>query len=190
MIFKFSVLKKTSYTKGFTLIELLVVLGILGILAAALLAAINPVEQLNKANDASIKEAASQFVTANTSYYSTHNAFPWFTVANGGANCYASGNVLGNGTTTTVTLTALSGCVTSLVTAGELKSSFQNLNTSIQNQIDVNEPGGVSSDLSVCFQPKSQSQQLDPNTKYNQYGGAGNSCKSQNGTNNCYWCAQ
>ncbi len=174
--------------KGFTLIELLVVLGILGILAAALLAAINPVEQLNKAQDASMKEASSQFVSANASYFSTHNAYPWFTLAAGGGNCYSGGNTIN----TPVALTNLGPCVTSLVSSGELKSSYANLNTSLQSQIVVNEPGGIATDLTVCFQPKSTSQQLDPNTKYSQSGGAGTNCKSQapGNTGNCYWCAQ
>src|SRR5258708_17703790 len=108
-----------SSQKGFTLIELLVVLGILGILAAVLLAAINPIEQLNKAQDAGLKEAATQFVTANTAYYSTHNAFPWFSVANGGTNCYTS-NTLSNVALSNLT-TGATSCVSSLISSGELK---------------------------------------------------------------------
>src|SRR5450830_1024428 len=63
--------------KGFTLIELLVVIGILGILAAALVATIDPVEQLNKATDANVKNTVVEYITANIRYFTTHQAMPW-----------------------------------------------------------------------------------------------------------------
>lgn len=108
-----------KFKKGFTLIELLVVLGILGILAAALLAAINPVEQLKKAQDASLEELASQYVSASARYYSTNNYLPWFSTAT--TPC--------NGTTYTLTniaLTSLTTCTNAYITSGELKGSFTN----------------------------------------------------------------
>src|SRR5260221_10989419 len=76
-----------SASKGFTLIELLVVIGILGILASALVATIDPFEQLNKAQDANIKNVAVEFLNANIRYYTTHNAMPWDSVPNNGADC-------------------------------------------------------------------------------------------------------
>lgn len=173
-------------TKGFTLIELLVVLGILGILAAALLATINPVEQLNKAQDTSLKNVAAQFVSANVRYYSVRNALPWNAVANGGANCYSGGTTLAS-----IPMSSLTTCVTTLVTDGELKQSFLNSNN-LNNAIVTNpnpQTGNVA-DTVVCFQPKSESQQRESNTRYTQNGSAGTSCKSQGGTTNCYWCAQ
>lgn len=183
---KLSAIVHSSYQKGFTLIELLVVLGILGILAAALLAAINPVEQLKKAQDTSLKNIAAQFVSANVRYYSTHNALPWSSVAAGGANCYSGGNTLSS-----VTLSNLNTCLTTLISEGELKQSF--LSTNNLNQAVVSNPNpqtGGAQDTIVCFQPQSTSQQLDSNTKYTQSGTAGSGCKSQGGSNLCYWCAQ
>jgi len=176
----------SSAHKGFTLIELLVVLGIIGILAAAILAAINPVEQLRKGQDTSLKNLATEFVSANTSYYSTINALPWFSVANGGSNCYSGGNTL-----SAVPMSTLGGCITALVTNGELKSSFQN--SANLNKVMITNPNpqsGNATDVVACFQPASNSQQMDPNTKYTQTGAAGTSCKSQGGTNLCYWCAE
>ncbi len=173
-------------TKGFTLIELLVVLGILGILAAALLATINPVEQLNKAQDTSLKNVAAQFVSANVRYFSVKNALPWNATANGGANCYTGGTTLAS-----VPMSSLTGCITTLITDGELKQSF--LNSNNLNSAVVTNPNpqtGNTADTVVCFQPKSESQQRESNTRYTQNGSAGASCKSQGGTNNCYWCAQ
>ncbi|MBA3723809.1 MAG: prepilin-type N-terminal cleavage/methylation domain-containing protein [Candidatus Levybacteria bacterium] len=178
------VLDKRS--KGFSLIELLVVLIILGILAAALLATINPVEQLNKAQDMSLKNVAAQFVSANVRYYSVKNALPWNATANGGANCYTGGTTLAS-----VPLSSLTGCVTTLITDGELKQSFVNSNN-LSNAVvtNPNPQTGNAADTIVCFQPKSESQQTESNTRYTQSGSAGASCKSQGGTNDCYWCAQ
>ena len=90
-----------------------------------------------------------------------------------------------------VALSTLTTCISTMVTAGELKSSY--LNSPNMSQALVTDPNpatGNASDIVVCFQPQSNSQQLDPNTKYTQSGGAGTSCKSQGGTNACYWCAQ
>jgi prepilin-type N-terminal cleavage/methylation domain-containing protein len=172
--------------KGFTLIELLVVLGILGILAAALLATINPVEQLNKATDTNLKNVAAQFVSANVRYYSVKNALPWNAVASGGAACYTAGTTL-----SAVPMSSLTTCISTLISEGELKQSFLNSNN-LNNAIVTNPNPQTSNpaDTIVCFQPRSESQQRDPNTRYTQNGAAGASCKSQGGTNNCYWCAQ
>jgi prepilin-type N-terminal cleavage/methylation domain-containing protein len=183
---KLSTLFSNRIQSGFTLIELLVVLGILGILAAALLAAINPVEQLKKAQDTSLKNVASQYVSASVRYYSNHTALPWFAVASGGTAC--------NGATTTLSAVALSSltvCTTALISDGELKNSFLNSNNLSSVTItNPNPASGNASDVVACFQPQSSSQQLDPNTKYSSTGGAGTTCKSAGGTNNCYWCAQ
>lgn len=62
--------------KGFTLIELLVVLGILGILAAALLAAINPIAQLQKSNDARRKADLESLQRALELYYQDNGGYP------------------------------------------------------------------------------------------------------------------
>lgn len=184
MLKEFFTVVKQSSRKGFTLIELLVVLGILGILAAALLAAINPVEQLNKAQDTSLKNTATQFQNAVVQYYSTHNSLPW-SVA--GANCYNAGG----GTLNKVQLSTLNTCIADLVADGDLKASFQTV-TNLTN-VYVTNPNpqtGNATDTISCFKPQSQSQQTDTLTKYGQDGSNGAACKSQGGSTLCYWCAQ
>jgi len=69
---KFSLLNP----QGFTLIELIVVVGILGILAATLLAAINPVAQFNKSNDAKRKGDLETVQRALELYYQDNGSYP------------------------------------------------------------------------------------------------------------------
>lgn len=172
--------------KGFTLIELLIVIAILGIMAAALIATVDPFEQVRKAQDTTLKDKSIEFVNANVRYYTVENALPWFSVANGGANCYTGG-----ATFTSIALSSLTTCISTLVSQGELKQGF--LNSSDLSKIYVTNPNpqtGSATDTTVCFMPQSKSQQLDPNTRYAQNGANGTTCKSTGGTNNCYWCAQ
>lgn len=172
--------------KGFTLIELLIVIAILGIMAAALIATVDPFEQVRKAQDTTLKDKSIEFLNANVRYYTTKNALPWFSVANGGANCYTGGS-----TFTSVSLTTLSTCISALVTQGELKQGF--VNAADLGQIYATNPNPQTTnatDTAVCFLPQSKSQQLDPNTRYTQSGATGTNCKATGGTVSCYWCAQ
>lgn len=180
-----NLLGKFKSSAGFTLIELLVVIGILGILASALVATIDPFEQLNKAQDANLKNTAVEFLNANIRYYTTHNAMPWASTANGGAGCYSSTDI------PTVSLSNLSTCLNALVSEGEIKQGFTTFNG--LPKIFATEPNpqtGRQNDIIACFMPSSKSQQKDANTKYNQDGSTGTNCKSTGGTQNCYWCAQ
>jgi prepilin-type N-terminal cleavage/methylation domain-containing protein len=181
---------KHTFQRGFTLIELLVVIGILGILAAALVATIDPFEQLRKAQDSNMKNLAVEFLNANIRYYTTHSALPWFSVANGGVNCYTSN------TLTKVALSSFTGgtgCLQTLVNEGELKQGF--LTASQLTTVYATNPNpqtGNSNDVVVCFQPTSKSQQKDASTIYNQDGSTATAgtCKASGGSTNCYWCAQ
>src|SRR3989344_261652 len=63
--------------QGFTLIELIIVIAILGILAVAVLSAINPLEQIRKANDARRKSNAAEFLNGLERYLATNaGAYP------------------------------------------------------------------------------------------------------------------
>lgn len=57
---------------GFTLIELIIVIAVLGILAVAVLSAINPLEQIRKANDARRKSDGAEMLSALERYTSSY----------------------------------------------------------------------------------------------------------------------
>jgi len=84
--------KNQSYfiKKGFTLIELLVTLGILGILATVILITVNPVAQLQKANDARRKSDLEQLQRALELYYQDFGSYPkssaGYLIINNGTN--------------------------------------------------------------------------------------------------------
>lgn len=69
--------RKLKNFKGFTLVELLIVIAILGIIALIVIAAINPIEQANRARDTGMKADASQLVSAIERYFAARNKFPW-----------------------------------------------------------------------------------------------------------------
>lgn len=69
-------IKKQYFSSGFTLIELLVVLGILGILTTSLLAIINPLAQIQKANDAKRKTDLESLQRALEIYYQDNGSYP------------------------------------------------------------------------------------------------------------------
>lgn len=62
--------------KGFTLIELILIISILGILSVGVLTALNPIAQIQKANDAKRKSDISQVQRALELYYQDNNAYP------------------------------------------------------------------------------------------------------------------
>lgn len=175
-------------SKGFTLIELLVVIGILGILASALIATIDPFEQLKKATDANVKNALVEYLNANVRYYTTHNTFPWDTVANGGDNCNGGVAPDGSGTTGINTPSTMTTCTDALIAEKELKSGFSTA-TNLLKEIYITYDAS-NNDLTGCFKPGSASQQKDKNTKFTQTGTDGTDCKSAGGATSCYWCTK
>ncbi len=194
-LFKYLLNINSSLSKGFTLIELLVVIGILGILASALVATIDPFEQLNKAQDANVKNTSVEFLNANIRYFTTHNALPWFSTANGGAACNGNTFTLG-GSGSGAQLSTLTTCLTTLVSEGELKQGFTTFNglNKIYATNPNPQPGSGVNDVIVCFKPTSKSQQKDVAAKYNQDGSlaTASTCKSAvtSGGVDCYWCTQ
>ncbi len=166
--------------QGFTLIELLVVIGILGILAASLVATIDPFEQLKKAADANVKNTTVEFITASQRYYTTHNNMMW-----GDTNV---SNCSGGTAPTTAGLDSagFTGCLSALISDGELKPGFTTATNLISNVI----VSGGSNSVTACFLPQSKAEQRGANTKYNANGATNANCPATNpGGTSCYWCS-
>jgi prepilin-type N-terminal cleavage/methylation domain-containing protein len=159
-------------SKGFTLVELLIVIALLGIIATIVIAAINPIEQANRAGDAGMKADASQLVSAIDRYYASHNIFPWNTCT--GVGCTPPVAAVDNAFTFTsadqvavgLCGTAGTGCRTSatqgtLLAALELQSTFLSKSwvgaSNITGQLMVGKAAGASSAVYVCWIPKANS---------------------------------
>ncbi|MBU1104326.1 type II secretion system GspH family protein [Candidatus Parcubacteria bacterium] len=136
-------------TKGFTLIELLIVIVILGILAVAILSAINPLEQIRKANDSGRKSDAAELLNAVERYYTTFQKYPWATTTE--ADSPGTGGQL----------PPAASWLTELVTKNEVKPEFKtrkNLTaaTDALNGLTVSE-NATTNLVYVCFAPESTS---------------------------------
>ncbi len=70
-------LSLSRLTGGFTMIELLIVISILGILAVVVLAALNPLEQINRGRDTSSRADAEQLISAVERYTANKGYYPW-----------------------------------------------------------------------------------------------------------------
>jgi prepilin-type N-terminal cleavage/methylation domain-containing protein len=111
----FERVRQNLKSAGFTMIELLIAMGILSVLAVAVLAAIDPVEQLNKSRDTGARSDAKQLVDAVERYYAVREKFPWNSgYADAPSGFSATGNDIFN------------SVVNPLVAAGELKPTFPN----------------------------------------------------------------
>ena len=151
--------------KGFTLVELLIVIALLGVLAAAVLAAINPLEQANRARDTRMRSDASQLLAATDRYFVSQSEFPWVTsgdvVNNDGAFGFANAQDDGVG------ICAAAGCAGatndgSLILNNELKTEFRNRDfataTVDTEMLYVGKATGASNSVYACWVPKSKSE--------------------------------
>jgi len=148
---------------GFTMIELLIVIAVLGILAVAVLAAINPIEQINRGKDTGSRSDSEQLLSAIDRNYASNGYYPW-TV---GATSANTATYIGASPTFTeldsATVTVGGDgeeLLTNIATGGssEVKQSFvTRITTTGYNYLQIYNDGDVTSSTYVCFTPKSAS---------------------------------
>lgn len=108
---------------GFTMIELLIVIAVMGILAVAVLAAINPLELINRGKDAGFKQDVGNLTDAVDRFYAGRQYYPWQGSATTGTTGFiwtklatAATSDGGSGNT---------GPIAALVTGQEIKTTFR-----------------------------------------------------------------
>ena len=149
--------------KGFTLVELLIVIGLLGAIALIVIAAINPIEQANRARDTKFKADSGQLISAIDRYFVGISKFPWETVS---PDDYGTEDPFGFVSADDEEV-GLCGATCSvdgeLLTNNELKSEFKsrdfvrNASDGLDHQIFVGKADGSSSSIYACFIPLANS---------------------------------
>ena len=183
-----------SLSKGFTLVELLIVIALIGVLAVAVLAAINPLEQLNRARDTGMESDASQLLAAIDRYYATQEEFPWVSVNNAFTN--DSDLTLTNAQVEEIGICA-GNCATNgiLLEQYELKSEFRNRKfitaTAQTDLLYLAKQDGASSSVYACWVPTSKAKRANANMSVTNIWD--NSCDGANVTyanldSSCFFC--
>jgi len=189
---KINFLSKIKSQVAFTMIELLIVIAILGILAVAVLAAINPIEQINRGRDTGSRSDAEQLLSAIDRFYAYKGYYPWVTnpnttsalawrgVAGGATITFTGGSIAawGDGSTPTpcYVLDKISSGNADDTCAGtnEIKSSFvDRIIEPDYNHLYVYYSGEAGDSLYVCFKPQSGAMKEEAVTRCGGTDGAG-----------------
>ncbi len=158
-------MKKTAHflmERAFTLVELLIVIALIGVLAVAVLAAINPLEQLNRARDTGMESDASQLLAAIDRYYATQEKFPWQTVDVGSYPSPDTALAILSAQDPIIGVCGNVACTTDGVLLGqyELKSEFRNrkfiTTTADISRLWLGKDIGASSSVYACWVPTSK----------------------------------
>lgn len=156
-------MKRITANKGFTLVELLIVIALLGVIATIVIAAINPIEQANRATDSGNKADASNLVSALQRYYTGHNDYPWTIVDSTNYPSADTAFPFTNAQDALIGICSATGCATGgeLIEANELQSAFLSRKFVTANgsagSIFVGKGAGASSSVFACWVPKSNS---------------------------------
>jgi prepilin-type N-terminal cleavage/methylation domain-containing protein len=147
--------------KGFTMIELLIVIAVIGILAVAVLAAINPIEQINRGRDTGSRSDAEQLISAIDRYNASQMIWPWMDDTEG-EEVVLWQEVTAAGPTGLVCpmLSNLRYDATDVNCPGtdEVKTAFTNrLLTDRYNSLYIEYGGAAGDSVYVCFSPQSMS---------------------------------
>lgn len=142
--------------KAFTLVELLIVIALIAILSVAVLATINPIEQTNKARDASMKNDAAEVLNAYERYYASQNAYPWNLTVGYSVPTTFVGAFDSTSPNFGVVMSA-GGTDGALVQTSELKSAFESKTPFVANVLDSDHMYVFHSNAGnnyVCYTPK------------------------------------
>jgi len=139
------------------MIELLIVIAVLGILAIAVLAAINPIEQINRGKDTGSRSDAEQLIGAVDRFYTANGYYPWRI---GATDTEANGSTptgwiaVGNNWVDTAGASILDKL--SAGGTAEIKASFvKRITDPAYNTLFVYNNGTQGDSTYVCFAPKS-----------------------------------
>jgi prepilin-type N-terminal cleavage/methylation domain-containing protein len=168
---------------GFTLIELIIAITILGLLAVALLAALDPIEQFNKARDTATRNTALEIHNAMLRYNASKDAFPTWVSAVTSFPLSPTGN--------------RGALIADLINTGELKSNFIQAAGSALDRISVyNNLNGI---FYTCFRPvskqfRTEAGLFDVTGFPNMFPSPGLTCAQSSaattGRDHCAYCAQ
>jgi prepilin-type N-terminal cleavage/methylation domain-containing protein len=156
--------KSLKRNLGFTLVELLIVIGLLGAIALIVIAAINPIEQANRARDTRFKADGAQLISAIDRYFAARLSFPWVpgsALNNDAPYGYESATDWGVGICDEP-LPAGGGCDADgfLLDTDELKSEFRNrdfISTEVAaDMLYIGKASDTSSSVYACFVPASK----------------------------------
>lgn len=194
---------------GFTLVELLIVIALLGAIALIVIAAINPIEQANRARDTRLKSDSGQIISAIDRYFASQGKMPWASTTDVAPSlaavdagtpaigiCDNDTDATNNaGSTSDITCTQ-SG---NLIRNDELKSEFRNRDfvkptTIAANRLFMLKGSGASSSVYACFIPLSNSERSKTGSLRNLVIDSGSNapqtgCTTTNWTTSpCYIC--
>lgn len=176
---KIKFFQKIKSQAAFTMIELLIVIAILGILAVAVLAAINPIEQINRGRDTGSRSDSEQLLSAIDRFYAYKGYYPWVTNPNDTSTLawrgVAGSDIINYGSGTIpvwddaatpdpcyVLDKIADGDGADCDGTNEVKRSFTDkITESDYNHLYVYYNGDPGSSLYVCFKPQSGAMQKD-----------------------------
>ena len=182
-------MKNNRKINAFTLVELLIVIALIGILSVAVLATINPIEQSNKAKDATVQNDAAEVMNAYERYYTVKQTYPWVDLSASltvDAEWFGRSDTLGAALCTSTVVGADEDSVCSiydlaglLISTDELKDSFlmkgytslidsdPNYNSLGMNSLWVDKKAATEhNSIYVCYIPKAKSNRTSATTLY------------------------
>jgi type II secretory pathway pseudopilin PulG len=189
----------------------LIVIGLLGAIALIVIAAINPIEQSNRARDTRFKSDGAQLISSIDRYFAANSKFPWMTVT----PTYTTEDEFGFVTASDQEVGLCGATCTAdgvLITTNELKTEFRNRDfvkngggAAADLKILIGKEQGSSASVYACYIPLANSTKskavtdgkvYQPDLTTGERGTAVTTCDGANGdgagvnwvTNACYVC--